>query len=226
MGKEINAFLELASYFFKNGYKLYMVGGTVRDFFLNAPLIDMDLVTDATPDQMEKFLEDADYTFKKYGSIKYYYEGIKFDIVTLRREYLYFDRRHPGKVRFVKSLKVDSKRRDFTINAIYLDDHFQVYDFYNGKKDLDNKTIKMVGIPLFRIKEDPLRILRALRFAINLDFKIDPKLSKVLLKNIHLVNKIKPEKIKEELFKIKPEKELERNKLFKAYHLEHLIKGE
>lgn len=226
MSEKINAFVELAKYFSDNGYKLYLVGGTVRDFFLNVPLTDMDLVTDATPSDMDKFLPDADYTFSKYGSIKYVHDGIKFDITTLRKERRYIDRRHPQNVKFVKSLKVDVKRRDFTINAMYLDDRFKLFDFYQGKTDLDNKIIKMIGNPNKRIKEDPLRILRALRFAINLDFNVDPKLEKVILKNISLVKELNADKIKQELFKINPTKELSRNKIFTKYNLSYLIKGE
>lgn len=226
MGKELNAFIELANYFHDHGYKLYLVGGTVRDFFLNVPLTDMDLVTNATPKQMEEFLKDGDYTFSKYGCVKYVYEEIKFDITTLRVERGYLDSRHPNNIKFVTSLKKDVMRRDFTINAMYLDDRFSLFDFYNGKHDLENKILKMVGNPKRRIKEDPLRILRALRFCINLDFILDPKLEKTLIKYVSLVKKLNHDKIKQELSKINADKINQRNELFEKFKLDYLLKGE
>ena len=197
MQREVEAYLKLARIYLDNGYNLYLVGGTVRDFLLNKPLGDMDLVSDATPDETKKFLPDVDMTFAKYGSLRYEVDEVKLEITTLRKESKYKDNRHPGKVVFVKDLKTDYHRRDFTINGMYLDYHFKLIDFVGGKSDLDNKVIKMIGKPAKRIKEDPLRILRAIRFSLLLGFTIDPKLSKILKKNAKLLTKLNKEKVKE-----------------------------
>ena len=131
MDNKTRAFVELAKIFSEHGYSLYLVGGTVRDILLNIELSDMDAVTDATPEQMKSFI-DGDYTFMKMGSIKYKFNDVKFDITTLRKESGYVDHRHPKKVTFVKDLKTDHKRRDFTINAMYMDYRFTLFDYENG----------------------------------------------------------------------------------------------
>ncbi len=169
METKIDTFLQLAEIFSKNNKKLYLVGGTVRDYLLGLKLDDMDAVTDATPDEMKLFLNTmkVDYTFAKFGSIKVFINKIKFDITTLRKEASYTDSRHPGNVVFVKTLKEDYIRRDFTINAMYLDSSLKLIDYVDGKNDLNNKILRMVGNPEDRLKEDPLRIIRAIRFAFN-----------------------------------------------------------
>lgn len=201
MDNKISLFLELADLFNKKGYQLYMVGGSVRDYLLNIPFSDMDLVTDATPNQEQKFLENANYTFAKFGTIKLKYKGTKFDITTFRKEAGYVDLRHPNVVIFTKDIKEDYPRRDLTINALYLDKALHVIDFVNGVYDLNNHIIKMVGDPLIRIKEDPLRIIRIYRFSYDLDFKIDEKLEKLIKENKDLLCDLRKEKIIEEISK-------------------------
>lgn len=209
MFEKLNEFKTLNEIFKTNGYKLYLVGGTVRDFLLNKDLLDMDVVTDATPEEMERFLNDADFTFKKMGSVRCKINDVKFDITTLREEKKYSDSRHPLEITFVKDLKKDVVRRDFTINGLYMDEHFIVYDYVNGKEDLNKKTIQMIGNADKRIKEDPLRIIRAIRFAIDLDFNIDYKLEKSIKKHVSELNKLNIDKIKQDIKKIKnPDKEI------------------
>ena len=139
MNKEIDAYLKLVNEFKKNGFSLFLVGGTVRDFLLNKELTDMDAVTDATPNEMKAFLQDADFTFSRMGSVRAKYDGVKFDITTLRKENSYKDSRHPSNVIFVKDLKIDVIRRDFSINGMYMDDKMVVYDYVNGQEDLKDK---------------------------------------------------------------------------------------
>lgn len=208
MDNKINLFLELAKLYKSHGYNLYMVGGSTRDYLLNIPLTDMDLVTDATPSEEKEFLESADYTFERFGTIKLKYKDVKFDIATFRKEAGYVDLRHPNVVFFTKDIKEDYPRRDLTINTLYLNDKLEVIDFVNGQDDLKNKTIKMVGDPEKRINEDPLRIIRIYRFALDLDFKVDEELKKVINKNKDLLKNIRPEKIKEELHKSHHKEEL------------------
>lgn len=207
MDKKIELFKLLSKEFVKRGFSLYLVGGTVRDYLLGVPLSDMDLVTDATPMEMRMFL-DADYTFEKYGSVKYFYEGVKFDITTLRIECNYSDSRHPKRVCFTKSLKDDVFRRDLTINALYMDKDLNVIDFVGGLADLKNKIINMVGDPLKRISEDPLRIIRAYRFMLEFNFDIEPKLDEVMKENISLVKKLNIDKVRQEIKKSSHQNEL------------------
>ena len=202
MSLELKEFQRLVSIFKQHGYILYLVGGTVRDLLLGLTLTDMDCVTDATPEEMKTFLPGADFTFAKMGSIRCKDEGVKFDITTLRKESGYKDSRHPSEVIFVKDLKEDVKRRDFTINAMYMDEHMVLVDYVNGEKDLNKKIIRMVGDPEKRLKEDPLRIIRAIRFALQLNFEIDKKLEKAMLKNIELLKLLKKEKIIQDLNKL------------------------
>ena len=201
MDSKIELFLELARLYSSKGFSLYMVGGSVRDYLLNIPLTDMDLVTDATPEEEKEFLENADYTFERFGTIKLKYKNVKFDITTFRKEAGYVDLRHPNVVFFTKDIEEDFPRRDLTINALYLDQNLQVIDYVDGQKDLKNRIIKMVGDPLTRIKEDPLRIIRVYRFALDLDFNIDPTLEQLIIGNKNLLTNLRKEKIVEEIHK-------------------------
>lgn len=201
MDQKIIFFKELSELFTNHGHSLYMVGGSVRDYLLGLSLSDMDLVTNATPKQEKEFLTNADYTFEKYGSIRVHYKGVKFDITTLRKESKYLDSRHPGEVIFTDKLEDDVKRRDLTINALYLSSDLKVIDFVGGQNDLSKKIIKMIGEPNRRLEEDPLRIVRIYRFALDLGFEIDSELLIAIKNNKNLLSKIRIEKIKEEIHK-------------------------
>ena len=222
MEQRNRAFIELAKVFSNHGYKLYLVGGTVRDILLNIPLTDMDAVTDATPDEMKQFI-DGDFTYASMGSVKSKFDGIRFDITTLRKEKNYTDSRHPRKVVFIKELKGDYVRRDFTLNAMYMDEHFQLYDYVDGLNDINNRIIKMVGNPIKRLKEDPLRILRCIRFSLIYDFMIDRRLEKALIKSAKYLKNISKDKIKMELNKVDESLLEKQNELFKKYSLNTYI---
>ncbi len=225
MNNQLFSFQRLHEVFAHHGFTLYIVGGTVRDFLLSIPLSDLDVVTDATPEEMKTFLGsyDSDFTFAKYGSIKIMFEGYFFDVTTLRKEKKYKDARHPTKIVFVKSLKKDFIRRDFTINAMYMDDHFRVIDYCQGVKDINAGIIRTIGRPSSRIKEDPLRIIRALRFAIDFDFVIEKHLDYAIRRHVNLLSKINQSKIKQDLLKIKSDKKKRIEKLFKEYDIHHLL---
>ena len=203
MDKNLVAFIELAKEFNRHGYELYLVGGTVRDYLLNEPLTDMDAVSEATPEEIMAFLPAADATFKRFGSLKYKTsDGLKFDITTLRKESSYEDSRHPSKIIFVKDLKEDYLRRDFTVNALYMNKDLKVIDYCNGQEDLKNNILRMVGNPDIRIKEDPLRILRAIRFHLMHHLDIEESLLKAMHDNFDLLRNITDAKIRSELNKI------------------------
>ena len=202
MDNKLSIFDKLVSIFSSHGYRLYLVGGTVRDYLLNIPLSDMDAVTDANPEEMKKFL-DADFTFSKFGTVKYVIEGVKFDITTMRKENSYADSRHPLEITFIKDLKEDVKRRDFTVNALYLDDKHQVIDYVDGQKDLSNHLLKIVGDVEKRINEDPLRIIRAFRFSIDYDLMMENSLKEYIKNHMDLLDKINKEKVKQDFKKMK-----------------------
>lgn len=191
-------FLKYAAIFESHGYHLYMIGGTSRDYLLKRPYQDWDFVSEATPDQMQSFLPQADYRFAQFGSIKIKDEGREVDITTLREEGEYKDHRHPSYLHFVKDIRTDAKRRDFTINALYIDSKGRIYDFYQGLTDLEHHLIRFIGDPMKRIQEDPLRISRALRFAKTLDFQLDEQTQIAIQANKHLLKSINPEKLKME----------------------------
>lgn len=224
MQKQIEAFLKLNRIFKDNGYSLYLVGGTVRDFLLKLPLTDLDVTTDATPSDIKKFFTgDASYNFEKFGAVTIHFENQRFDLTTLRKEKGYFDSRHPTKITFVKETKKDYKRRDFTINGMYLDERFNLIDYCNGKNDLDKKIIKTIGNPYKRLKEDPLRIIRAIRFALAFSFAIDEKLKKAIHKRKCLLDKLNKDKIKQDLLKIKNCDENIKISLFNEFGILYLL---
>ena len=209
MDNKIQTFIDLADIYESHGYHLYLVGGTVRDYLLNIPLTDMDAVTDATPEQQKEFIEKADYTFSKYGSIKVVFQNIKFDVTTLRKESGYSDSRHPSKVEYTDKLEEDVIRRDVTINALYLSKDLKVIDLVDGQKDLENKVIRMIGDPEKRFIEDPLRIVRLLRFKFDLGFEIEEGTLKSLQNTAPLIYFLNKDKVSQEIKKSHHQKELE-----------------
>ncbi len=188
----------LKDLFKKNGHSLYIVGGTSRDLLLGKEPDDLDFVTDATPEEEKVFLPEASYHFAKFGSIHLKVNGKMVDITTFRVEGEYNDHRHPSKITFVRNIKEDCIRRDFTINALYLDENYNLLDFSGGKDDLDNHLIRFIGDPNKRIKEDPLRICRAERFASKLGFDIEKETLEAIKNNYHLLNELNPSKLEEE----------------------------
>ena len=210
----------LESLFNKRGFSLFFVGGSVRDFLLYKDFFDVDLVTNATPKDMKEFLTDADFTFEKFGFVKVKFEGESFDVTTLRIEEGYEDFRHPKAIRFTTKLEEDVLRRDFTINGLYMDTNLKVYDFVNGVNDLNNKVIKMIGDPLKRIKEDPLRIIRAIRFSLTYNFDIDSELKSAILQSVSLLESLNIEKIKQDIKKIKNASKEEIYKKFIDYNIQ------
>lgn len=201
--KSIQVFDKLKDIFNKAGYRLFIIGGTSRDLLLGREINDFDFVTDATPEQEKEFLLGANFAFAQYGAISIKIDDNKCDIVTLRKENSYSDGRHPDNIEFIKDINEDYKRRDFTINAIYIDENYNVIDPSNGVADLNSKTIRVIGSVKQRIDEDPLRMLRAYRFAITLDFDLESELKEYIIANSHLLKMIRKEKIEEEFKKLK-----------------------
>ncbi len=191
-------FDELKTLFNKNNYRLYMIGSTSRDFLLKREIEDYDFVTDATPDEVLTFLNCND-TFKKYGTLSLRKNGKHVDIVSLRKESAYLDARHPSKIEFIKDINEDYQRRDFTINAIYIDEKYHVAEISElGLSDLNNRILRFIGEAQKRVKEDPLRILRAKRFIVEYNLEVEKETLKALKENVNLLSLIKEGKILEE----------------------------
>ncbi len=201
MKKDI--FIKVSKLFKENGFNIYLVGGAVRDFLLGKPNYDYDFVTDADVEDVKKIFPNGSYQFEKYGVSQIVIDNELIDIVTLRVEEYDINKRKPSKIRFTQSLEEDSYRRDFTINALYQDANNKIYDFHFGLKDLDNRIIRMIGDINIRMNEDPLRILRCLRFKIQLDFSLDETLDRFIKDNMILLNEISPIIISKEIKKIK-----------------------
>jgi membrane dipeptidase len=215
-------YLELEKIFFEHGYKLFMVGGASRDYLMGLEVYDFDLATDATPEEMKEFI-NFENPFVSLGSISFKYKDKKIDITTMRVEGEYKDYRHPESIKFVKSLRMDAKRRDFALNAIYIDKNGKKYDFYHGLDDLDNHLISMVGKADERLKEDPLRILRALRFSLIYDYSLTPSLREAVDKNMKLLKKISYQKAMTEIKKMRDFDEDKANWLLKIHKVDHYI---
>ena len=164
------------------GYKAYIIGGYPRDLYLKRSSSDIDICTDATPKEVMNIFDEVVTTNFEYGSIVILFEKIRFEITTFREEEGYIHNRKPRKVNYTLNLEDDIKRRDFTINTLCIDKDGNQIDLLNAKSDLDNKIIRMVGNPKIKLKEDALRILRAIRFATILDFELEPVLKAYIKK--------------------------------------------
>lgn len=197
-----HAALEILKKINDHGYKAYVVGGYVRDLYLNRHSIDVDICTNATPKELKTIFGDIMLPSIQYGSVTIIYRKIRFEITTFRKDIKYENNRIPVKIKYINSLLEDLKRRDFTINTLCMDKNGDIIDLLGSKIDLDNKLIKMVGSPRNRLKEDSLRILRAVRFATSLNFTLDEDLKKYIKKYGYLLKKLSYYRKKEELEKM------------------------
>ena len=177
------------------GFEAYFVGGSVRDFLLKRPIGDIDIATSALPEDVQRLFERTIPVGIKHGTVVVVFHNECYEVTTFRIDGDYQDFRRPSKVEFVSTLEQDLSRRDFTINAIAMDKNGAIIDPFKGKEDLINKYIQTVGNPDERLLEDPLRIMRALRFVGQLDFElsIDTKLS--IKKNAAYLAKISIERV-------------------------------
>ncbi|MFH1392672.1 MAG: HD domain-containing protein [bacterium] len=200
------------------GFEAYLVGGCVRDLLMGKEPKDWDITTNALPEQIKILFKKSFYN-NKFGTVTVL--PSKTEITTFRKEAQYTDKRHPDKIEFTNSLKQDLKRRDFTVNAIAFDGK----KIINQTKDLENKIIRTVGRPEDRFSEDALRLIRAIRFAMQLDFSIEPKTEKAIKKHFNLLRFVAKERIRDEFIKIlesqKPDKGILMLKKLKL--LQHII---
>ncbi len=184
------------------GFTAYFAGGCVRDLIMKEKPKDYDIATTATPDEIEKLFPKCVPVGKQFGVMVVVIQKQHFEVATFRREGAYRDGRHPDEIAFTTPQE-DAKRRDFTVNGLFYDPlKHCVIDYVEGKKDIQRKLVRTIGDPEARFQEDRLRLLRAVRFAANLGFKIESKTwqaIKRLRKEIHSVSQ---ERVRDELIKM------------------------
>ena len=187
-----------------SGYRCYIVGGAVRDSLLKREIFDYDLTTDALPDQMRFVFQHYKTipTGIKHGTLTVVIENHPVEITTFRTDGTYQNHRHPSSITFTHSLKEDCARRDFTINALAYHPSTGICDFFGGQQDLKNQILRTVGNPNERFEEDALRILRALRFAAQLGFQIEPHTRQAIFAHAQDLFYISLERITEEFGKL------------------------
>ena len=186
------------------GYEAFLIGGSVRDFVMGLPIGDIDITTNATPQEVKQAFKDFRVieTGIKHGTVTVLIDGEPLEITTYRSEGTYSDNRHPDSVVFSTSLSDDVVRRDFTMNGIAFDFEKGFCDLVGGLEDIKNKTIRCIGDAETRFREDALRILRALRFSAVLGFSIEENTKKAIHQCKDLLKNISAERIREEFTKL------------------------
>jgi len=193
---------EVAKRLREHGHTAYFAGGCVRDMVRGLAPKDFDIATDAKPDIVQRLFPHTYAVGAHFGVVVVVENGLNFEVATFRSDGAYLDHRHPVDVRF-SSPEEDAKRRDFTINGMFFDpEKNEVIDFVGGRADIEAKLIRAIGQPTARFEEDRLRMLRAVRFATVLDYKIDDATWKALVENSVAINDISAERIRDELVKI------------------------
>ncbi|MGZ4966829.1 MAG: CCA tRNA nucleotidyltransferase [Chthoniobacterales bacterium] len=181
------------------GHVAYFAGGCVRDLVRGQTPKDVDIATDARPEEVQKIFSRTYAVGAHFGVIVVLENGIQFEVATFRSDGVYLDGRHPTEVHF-SSAEEDARRRDFTINGMFFDpEKNEVIDFVGGRADLDAKVIRAIGDPAQRFAEDRLRMLRAVRFATVLDFEIEDATWQALVRHAASIVDISAERIREEL---------------------------
>ncbi len=194
--------LEIAIRLNEKGYKAYWVGGCVRNMILDIPPEDIDIATDAQPDEVSRLFDNTLMVGAKFGVVLVFINKVPVEVATFRADNEYRDHRHPQSVTF-SSPQQDALRRDFTMNALFYDPiNEKILDYVGGKKDIERRIVRAVGDAGERFKEDALRMLRAIRFAARFDFSIDAQTWRGIENNIDLINEISIDRIREELIKM------------------------
>ena len=194
--------IDILKIFNQNGYEAYFVGGCVRDYLLGEDFSDIDITTNALPDQVKKVFRKSIDTGIQHGTVTILVNGDSYEVTTFRTEEDYANHRSPEKVEFVSNLREDLDRRDFTINAMALDYNGKLFDYHNGEIDLSSKIIRTVNNPNERFYEDALRMLRAFRFSSKLGFDIENKTLEAIKKNAQLISYVSIERIVNEFRKL------------------------
>jgi poly(A) polymerase len=193
---------EIAARLREHGHIAYFAGGCVRDMVASTTPKDFDIATDATPEIVQRIFPRTYAVGAHFGVVVVVESGTNFEVATFRSDDVYIDGRRPTAVHFATP-EEDAKRRDFTINGMFFDpEKNEVIDFVGGRADLAAKLVRAIGDPAQRFAEDRLRMLRAVRFAAVLDYKIDKQTWDALVAQAPSINQISAERIRDELVRI------------------------
>jgi poly(A) polymerase len=183
----------------QHGHEALFAGGWVRDFLLNLKPKDIDIATSARPEEVRRLFPRSTPIGARFGVVQVRLYGRAYEVATFRSDAVYYDGRHPSSVSF-SGPKEDALRRDFTINALFFDpEKERLIDYVKGQSDLKNRKIRTVGDPRERFNEDKLRMLRAVRFACNLEFSITAKTWKAIREMSPGILQVSGERIRDEL---------------------------
>lgn len=219
--------MEVLKIFYDNGYEAYAVGGFVRDMILNKESFDVDITTNATPNEVSQIFKDVKLSFEQYGSVHLKYKQINFEITTYRMEFEYKNKRKPLSIIYTDKLIIDLKRRDFTMNTLCMDKEGKILDLLSVTDDINCKVIKTVGNADEKLREDSLRILRAIRFATELDFELDIELESAIINNRESLKTLSFYRKKQELNRIFSSKNVLKGiKLLKSFGLDEYLEIE
>lgn len=185
----------------KNGYEAFAVGGCVRDMLNGDTPHDFDITTSAEPETVMSLFEKTVPTGIKHGTVTVIINGVPNEVTTYRADGEYRDHRRPDSVIFVKSLREDLARRDFTVNAMAYNKVDGLKDFFGGREDIENRILRAVGEPGRRFYEDALRIMRLFRFSSVLGFDIEENTLKAALEYAPTLKSVSAERIYSELLK-------------------------
>lgn len=199
---EFNKALPVLNKIVEAGFEAYFVGGSVRDRVLGLTVNDVDIATSAMPNEIKEIFKRTIDIGIEHGTVMVLENGESYEITTFRTESTYKDFRHPDSVTFVRSLTEDLMRRDFTMNAIAMDIKGNLIDPFGGLLDIDKRIIRAVGKPEERFQEDALRMMRAVRFAAQLDFEIEGNTLLSIRQNAQLLKNIAIERIQVEFEKL------------------------
>ena len=190
----------------KSGYEAYLVGGCIRDLLLGYEPKDFDIATNATPEQIQKIFKRSRIIGRRFKLVHVMLSARKFIEVATFRSNKINKTSTKGMVlrdNFYGSLKDDVFRRDFTINGLYFDiKKSEIIDYVDGLNDLKELKINMIGNPSERFEEDPVRMIRAIRFKVKLRASIDAKLNNIIVKNAYLISNVPPARLYEEVIKL------------------------
>jgi poly(A) polymerase len=196
------AALSVMSTLTKAGFVSYMVGGCVRDTLLGKEPKDFDVTTNATPDQVAALFNNSAFVGAHFGVSLVKFEDADVEVATFRRDGEYSDNRRPDSVELTLDVREDVTRRDFTVNALLMDENGNVVDHVNGLVDLNNRVLRCVGNPDDRFNEDSLRMLRAVRFCAMHEFVLESDTFNAIVRNAHLVKNVSAERVAGELSKM------------------------
>jgi tRNA nucleotidyltransferase (CCA-adding enzyme) len=185
-----------------HGYEAYLVGGAVRDYLIGKSVGDLDIATSATPEQVMEVFDKVIPVGIEHGTVLVRYEKESFEITTFRTEGTYSDYRHPDRVEFVTDITADLARRDYTVNAIAMDRNGQMVDPFSGRDAIEKQQLITVGHAYDRFQEDPLRMMRGVRFVSQLGYQLDEEAREVMESQRSWLNRIAIERVAIELEKL------------------------